>query len=901
MHWWQIRKRNADLERELRADLDLEEEEQREGGLSPEDARYAARRAFGNTTLIREQTHEAWGWAVFEHFAQDLRFAFRQLGGSPGFTVTAVLILALGIGAVTAVFSLIDAALLKMLPVQNPERLVQFKAISPAFPVNDTFSYPAFKTLSQQSQFFDGVLAFRKLYGLDLEVDRQSGLANGQLVSGSYFSVLGVKAVVGRTILPVDVGVAGQNAVAVIGYDYWRSRFALDPNVVGKKVLVNNAPFTIVGVTEPEFYGLQPGARIDISLPVTTTVLVNPALAAAGTPADVLTSPFRNWLYVMARLQPGVTKEKAVVGLGPLFAQLNREIADALAAFPGDSPARRQAILALRLELDPASQGLATLREQFSRPLWIVMAVVAMLLLITCINVANLLLARAKAREKEFALRLAIGAAKGRLMRQLVTESILLGVTGGALGLALAYWGSSSLLALMAQGRTTVLLSVHPDRTVLCFALAISLLTALIFGTIPAWRATDVNPSRGLAQGTRGSASTREGHGLGKALVVFQVAISLVLVVGAGLLARSLANLRDFYPGFNRDNVLMFHVDPPIIGVQDVVPIYEQLIGRLHQLPGVRSVSLSVHEPLTTHVSDSSVRVRDSRARQSDDLTAVNIEPIGPDYFATLETPILEGREFRGSDRDGAPRVAIVNQSTAKHYFGDSNPVGRFVSIPAYRGDESWLQIVGVVRDIKVHDLREASTMMLYVPMFQAPEGGATFEVRTAMDPVYAQSAVLDVVKGIDSRLPIESVRTLSEQLDNSLVDERLVASLSSTFGLLALLLTCIGLYGLMAYTVNRRTGEIGVRMALGADRGRITRMVIGESVRLVVFGVAVGIPVAMLASRLIASQLFGLKPGDPVTLVAACALMAMVMITASWIPARRAASVDPMQSLRSE
>jgi predicted permease len=901
MRWWQIRKRDADLERELRSDLELEEEEQRESGLSPQEARYAARRAFGNPTLIRERTRETWGWASLERLWQDLRYALRQLRGTPAFTVTAVLILALGIGAVTAVFSLIDAALLKMLPVKNPEQLVQFKNISPTFPINDAFSYPALGTMSQQSQVLAGVLGFRKLYNIDFEVDGQSGLAQGQLVSGTYFSVLGVKAIRGRTILPADESVAGPNPVAVIGYDYWRSRFGLDPGIVGKKILLNNAPFTIVGVTEPEFYGVQPGAKIDVSVPLTTMVLVNPGFAAAGTQYDVLKAPMRNWLYVMGRLQPGVSREKATARLQPVFTELKREAVASLAGEPVDSPALRQAVLDGRLQLDPASQGLATLREQFSKPLWVLMAVVALLLLITCANVANLQLARANAREREIAVRLAIGAGKFRLMRQLITESVLLGVIGGALGVALAYWGSGSLLALMAQGRSPVSLRVHPDLTVLAFALAVSLLTALVFGTIPAWRSTDVNPSHALAQNARSSTSPRQRHGLGKALVVLQVAVSLVLVVGAGLLTRSLSNLREYYPGFNRDNVLLFHVDPPIIGTKDVVPLYQQLLSRLREIPGVRSASLSVHEPLSTNVSDSSVKVQGPSARKGEDLAPVDIEPIGPDYFATMETPVVRGREFQVGDRAGAPEVAVVNQSMARHFFGDADPIGRFVSIPAYRGDTNWMQIVGEVRDVKVHDLRESPTLMLYVPMWQAPEGGATFEVRTAIDPANVQTGVLGAVKSIESRLPIYSVKSLDDQLDDSLVEERLVGSLSSTFGMLALLLTCIGLYGLMAYTVNRRTGEIGIRMALGAQRSRIARMILRETFVLVLCGLVIGVPAALLASRLIAAQLFGLKPGDPLTFLAACAVMAAVTITASYIPAHRAASVDPMRALRSE
>ena len=901
MKWWQIRKRDADLERELRSDLELEGEEQRDNGKSPEEARFAAQCAFGNAILIREQTREAWGWAPFERLWQDIRYAFRQLKRSPGFAIATILILALGIGAVTAVFSLIDTALLKMLPVHDPEQLVELRAVNPAFDVNYAFSYPAFKSFENQTQVLAGALAFRKLPDVDVEMEGRSELAQGQVVSGDYFSVLGVRAILGRTILATDETAPGQNPVAVIGYDYWRTRFALDPGIVGKHVLLNNAPFTIIGVTSPEFYGVQPGERVGISIPLTMVAAVNPGWAAAGSPADALKAPFRNWLHIIGRLQSGVSREQATSRLAGVFAQSMREAAASLAGSPIDSPAVRQAFLNFRLQLEPGSQGLASLRRQFSRPLWIVMAVVGLLLLITCANVANLLLARSHARERELAVKLALGAGKRRLIRQMLTESVVLGLTGGAMGIGMAYWGSSSLLALMARGRNPVSLSVHPDLTLLAFALAVSVLTALVFGIMPALRAADVNPSHGLTQGTHTNAAATTRYRWGRSLVVFQVAMSLVLVIGAGLLARTLANLRNFYPGFNRDNVLLFSVNPPMIGYNDVVPLYERLLGRLQAIPGVHSASLSVHEPLSTNVSTTSVRVQGPSSQQGEDLAAVNIEPVGPDYFATLEAPVLRGREFSSRDRNGTPKVAIVNETTARHYFGDADPIGRSVSIPGFVGDPSWIEIVGEVRDIKVHELREPATAMLYVPLFQLPEGGATFEIRTAVDPSQVETAVLAVVSDIDRRLPVYAVKTLDSQLEDVLVQERLVASLSALFGLLALLLTCIGLYGLLAYTVNRRTGEIGIRMALGAERGRIVRMILGETLLLIGCGLLIGVPAAALASRLITSQLFGLKPGDPITFLAACLVMAAVALAASYWPARRAATVDPMRALRTE
>lgn len=901
MRWWQIGKRDADLERELRSDLELEEEEQRESGLPAEEARFAARRALGNPALIREQAHEAWGWAPVERFAQDLRYALRQMRRSPGFTLTSILILALGIGAVTAVFSLIDTALLRMLPVCDPGQLVEFKSINPDFPVDDAFSYPAFRTFEQQTQVLAGALAFRRQHDMDLEADGHSELAEGQVVSGSYFQVLGVEAIQGRTLLPSDDLANGPNAVAVISYDYWRTRFALDPAVIGKHVLLNNAPFTIVGVTAPEFYGLQPGDRVDVSVPITAIASVNPGFAAAGKPPDALKAPFRNWLNVMGRLKDGVPREKATAGLEPVYAQAMRDAAASLAGLPIDSPAIRQTFLRCRLQLEPGSQGLASLRQQFSRPLWIVMAVTALLLLITCSNVANLLLARGQARHTEMAVRLAIGAGKMRLMRQLLTESLLLGLCGGVLGTALAYQGSRALLSLMARGRRPVSLVVHPDLSVLCFALGVSLVTVLIFGTLPAWHATDVDPSHGLAQNARGGSSAHASARLGRSLVVVQVAISLVLVIGAGLLARTLGNLRNLYPGFNRENLLLFAVNPNVVGYGDVIPLYEQILNRLRAIHGVEGASFSVHEPLSVNASTTSIRVQGPSLHPGEDLATVDVEPAGPNYFSTMEIPLLRGRDIAWSDRSGTAKVAVINESLARHYFGSADPIGRYISIPGYRGDDSWVEIVGEARDIKVHDLREPVTLMLYEPFFQAPEGAVTFEIRGSIGPEHLETAALGAVKAIDSRVPVYAVKTLDEQLNDSLVEERLVASLSELFGLLALLLTCVGLYGLMAYTVSRRTGEIGIRMALGAARGRIARMVLRETLILVVCGLALGLPGALLASRLIASQLFGLRPADLVTFSAGCAIMVFVALAASYLPARRAAWTDPMRALRNE
>ena len=893
-----------EIDRELAEHLEMRIEDNLATGMSAREARRAALLRFGNPTVMKERVTSADAALTLESFWADIRYGFRQLRRSPGFTAVTLITLALGIGANTAIFSLINSALLKMLPVHDPQQLVEFTMVDPAtLKTNDNFAYPAFLRFRDRNQTLSGVLAFRKLHDIDFEVDGQGGLANGQLVSGSYFTTLGVKAILGRTILPSDESVAGQNPVAVIGYDYWRSRFALDPAIVGKRVVLNNSLFTVVGVTQPEFYGLQPGERIDISVPLTTITVVRSDFAAPGTPYDVLKAPFRNWLYVIGRLQPGVSKERATANLQPLFAQSLREAADSLHGLPLDQPSSTLKLPTFKLQLEPGGQGLAALRQQFSKPLWLIMAVVGLLLLVTCANVANLQLARATTRQPEIGIRLMIGASRLRLMRQLLVENLLLALAGGLLGLGLAYLCSQALVMLLSHARSPIVLSVHPDAAVLGFTIVVSLVTALLFGTIPTWRATQLDMTPALTRNTRSFASTRSRSSVARALVVLQISISLVLIVGAGLLARSLENLKDFYPGFNKDSVLLFSINPQMTGYNEAQlgPLYQRLLDRVQAIPGVHAATYSLHSPLAESRSFTSVNVQGYKLEPNTDLPPTNIEIVGPAYFHTMETPILRGRDFTANDRGGAPRVAVVNETFARLYFGDSNPIGRQISIPGWRGDPSWLTITGIVMDVKFHDLRETSAPAAYLPMLQEPEAGATFELRTAIDPSHATNAALDAVRETDRRLPVFAIKTLGQQLDDSMVEERLVASLSGIFGALALLLAAVGLYGLMAYTVSRRTGEIGIRMALGAERGQISLMVLRETLILVVCGLVIGIPAALGASHLVRSQLYGLKPYDAPTIVVACAIMAAVTLLASYLPAHRAAATDPMQALRME
>lgn len=888
-HWDQERAR------ELETHLEIETDENIARGMSPEQARQAARRKLGNSTLIREEIYHMNSIRFFETVWQDVRYAVRTLARSRAFTFVVIASLALGIGANTAIFSLIDAALLKMLPVRNPEQLVEFKHVNPGFGAYNSFAYPAFKEFRDHNRVFSGVLAFLNLmFNMDVEVNGHGGVAKGQVVSGDYFSTLGVHAIIGRTIEPRDEKSA--NPVAVITYNYWRKRFALDPAVVGKNILINNSPFTIIGVTPPEFFGLQPGKPIDVSAPLTTIAQINPGMAMAGTREDVLTAPFSSWLSIMGRLKPGVTKEKASANLQPIFRQAMREAVVGEAGMPFDSPALGRILLASKLRLDSGGQGLAALRQKYSKPLWILMAITGLLLLVACANVANLMLARANARQKEIMVRLTVGAGRLRLIRQFLTESVLLALCGGVLGLIAAFWACRSLLVLMSHAGAPLSLSVQPDIRVLLFTLLVSVGTALLFGLAPAWRAARLKIECTRSHGKSGSRSR-----LGKALIVLQIAVSLVLMIEAGLLVRSLENLKDFYPGFNKENVLLFSVDPGTIGYNgdQVIPVDKRLLDRINRIPGVRSATFSFFSPLSTH-GHTRPKIDGPTPQSVKATDSVGINEVGPNYFTTLQTPVLSGRDFTDADQAGAPNVAIINETMAHDYFGDTNPIGRNVSVPAWR-DSNWRTIVGVMKDAKTSDLRESPVPMLYLPLFQSVEGAVTFEVRTAIDPHSAVRAILHAVKATDSRLPVSDVKTLTEQADQSLIQERLVASLSSLFGVLALLLAAVGLYGLMTYAVNRRTAEIGIRMALGATRIQIAGMILGETLRLVVIGLLIGIPAGMAASRLIASELYGVKPDDALAIILPSAVMAAIAALAAWLPARRASRVDPMTALRHE
>jgi predicted permease len=893
-----------EIDQELQFHLQHQMEKYLQAGFTREQARHRARLEFGGLTQITEDCMEARGVSFVEHIGQDVRYAMRMFGRAPGFTAVVVVTLALGIGANTAVFSLINAVLLKMLPVKDPEQLVKLSKIQPVNGPNDYFSYPEVERFQRAIQAFSAVFAFANLGGVNVEAKGRGEIAIGQVVSGNYFSTLGVSAILGRTIAPTDDQLAGRSSVAVISYKYWRERLAGDPAVVGTKIVVNNYPFTIIGVTPPEFFGLQPGQPIDISVPLKMIAPLRPEYAMAGTPYYVLTFPSRAAFLIMGRLLPGVTATTAAARMEPLFRGAMNDEAMGLAGTVMDSPLNRKNHGQARLQLTAGGQGLAALRERFSKPLWILMAAVGMLLLIACANVATLLLARAQFRQHEMAARLVLGARRLRLMQQLITESVVLALAGGVLGIGLAFWASGSLMALMRHMGTPIVLSVRPDLRVLGFTLAISVFTAILFGLIPAWRLVRTDMPSGLVPNIQGAGKSAGRSHTTKALIALQVAASLVLMVGAGLLMRSLQNLKNFYPGFRTDHVLVFDVNARLLGytVAQTNALYRRLVDQIDALPGIRRTSLSIDPPFSGAFEGTAPIIEGYQPASGGAPLVTGLNALGPHYFEALETRVLLGRDFTGEDDANAPKVAIINKRMAHDIFGDRSPIGRRLSIPTFAGDKSWYAIVGVVADAKSEDLREAVRPMIYVPTEQTVvPAGVTFEVRTARDALAEAPSVLRAVAKIDGRLSLSGMKTLNEQMDDSLVQERLVSSLAGLFGILAVLLASVGLYGVMAYTVSRRTNEIGIRMALGSGRIQIAGLVLREALLMVLAGLVLGLPTAMATARLLRSQLHGLGPYDPMTMLFAVTVMTGVAVLACYPPATRAMRIEPMAALRYE
>jgi predicted permease len=864
--------------------------EKRAQGLTSEDARYAALRELGGVEQIKEECRDMRGVNLIYDLSQDIRYGLRVLAKNPGFTAVAVLTLALGIGANTAIFSVIDAVMLRNLPVRSPQALVQLSTVGP-YGVS-SFSYPGFKHFRDENHVCSEMAAIGWLNNLDASINGQAESIEGRIVSGNFFAFLGVSAVVGRTFTSQDDRAPQNSAVVVISHGYWKRRFGLDSAVVGKSITLNRTPFTIVGVTAAGFSGPEVGYSPDVYVPM----VMEPAFHDEQSWLD---QPDYHWLRIMGRLKPGVNREQARADLDLIHRQI-------LAGIPikGWSPAEQKDLFSQRLEVTSAASGLVFgLPKEFPNTLSILMGMVGLVLLIACANVANLLLGRATVRRKEIAVRLAIGARRFRLIRQLLTESALLAFAASALGLLCAYWASNAIVSLMSLGRSLFVLDVRPDPRILGFTAVISLLATILFGLMPALRSTLVDLTPALKESAGSVAAQRSRLRLGNTLVVLQVAISLLLLFGAGLFARTLENLENLDPGFDRKNVLLFDIDPTKSGYKGpaVFSFYRRMLERISAIPGVRSASLAITEPITGGGGwDNSVWV-DGYAPRPDENMTIYLNRVAPRYFETLRTPLLLGREFSPQDTETSPRVAIINQTMARYFFGNSNPIGR--KFGWWGEDKTKLQfeIVGVVKDSKYETLREQIPRTAYLDCFQAPPGPMTVAVRTSIAPAALTSPIRREIRAMDAAVRFGAFRTLDEHVDESLGHEHLMATLASLFAFLAVVLACVGLYGIMAYAVARRTNEIGVRMALGADRVQVLRMIVGDSVLLIGAGVTLGLPIAIGATRLVSEQLYGLKPGDLGTMAGAMLVLTVVGALAGYIPARRATKIDPMVALRHE
>jgi putative ABC transport system permease protein len=881
----------SDLSDEIQEHLAEKIEELVASGMSREEATYAARREFGNATLIEERSREVWRWPSVESLFADIRYALRMLRKNPGFAAVAVVTLALGIGANTAIFSLIDAVMLRMLPVDKPEELMQVQFGDPNWSgEGGSFTTPLWEQVRDQQDVFSGAFAWGTDH-FDLAHGGAVRLANAIWVSGDLFDALRVRPAAGRLIAPSDDR-RGCRALAVLGYGFWQNHFGASNSAIGSTLSLNSQPFEVIGVAPRGFYGLNVGDKFEVAVPICASVVFDGKESR-------LDHRSWWWLSVGGRLKPGMSRAQASARLKVLSPTIFA------GAVPQDWPPNMQKDFVKHfLVAAPAATGLSELHRQFEQPLQVLMAVVGLVLLIACANIASLMLARAAARRKEIAVRQALGASRLRLIRQLLVECLLLSSAGALLGILFAHWGSALLVRFISTTRNTVFLDLSLDGRVLGFTASIAALTGILFGLVPALRSTRVS----LTSAMKGSQALEIERPMRfrapKWIVASQVALSLVLLVAAGLLLRSFAKLETLDLGFDRNDVLLVGTN---LRVAKVPPdrqhaTYDQIEDRLRALPGVISVGRSKLTPVRGIFWNNSIHTDWSKTLTGDDATAW-FNYVSAGFFETLRMTLLAGRNFNSGDTKNAPQVAIVNQTLARRFFPNLNPLGKVFRIDDNAGQPGPpIQVVGIVKDAKYESVREETppTAFFLASQITRYTDEDSFELRTAIPPSALVGPVQAAVVGVNKEIPLE-FNTLADQVKDSLVQERLLALLSGFFGVLALLLAMIGLYGTLSYLVNQRQTEFGVRMALGAGSGSLLRLVLRDVVAVLVAGTVVGVGISLAATRVLQQMLYGLSPRDAVTMAAAAGILSAVALVAGYLPARRATKVDPMVALRYE
>jgi predicted permease len=896
-------RREAELADEFESHIGMLTEENLRRGMSPAEARRAALLVFGGVEAAKESYRDQRGLPTLDSVRQDVRYALRGMRRNPVFTAVAVACLALGIGANTAIFSLINAVMIRSLPVHHPEQLVFFQYasegdISAVQRMSSGYGqyslpYATYEALRDHARTLAGVSVFVSLgvqdNGVTINMGGQSMAADGEMVTGSYFSELGISPIVGRTIVDDDLN-PGSPDVAVISHRFWLRELGEERSAVGRSITVNGLPFMIIGVIPPGFAGLTHGTGPDIWVPLRNTPGLTPWGSQAAVSQSIFTDRRYWWCTIVGRRKPGVTQSQVLAEADFLFRQ---SITAGLNQIPTNLP---------KLTASGASPGFDMLRKKFSAPLRILMGTAALVLLIACANVATLLVARAKARQKEIGVRLAIGASRARLIRQLLTESVLLSLCGGSLGLLCARWGGPALMFLIPGSQQAASLDVSPDATVLAFVAAVSVVTGILFGLAPALRAARVDLAPQL---TEAAASTTPRPGMARMLVASQIALSVVLLFGAGLFVRTFRNLNGQELGFQRDNLLLFELDPERNGYTAArgIALHDRLLARIQELPGVRSGSFSQIALLSGWSNTSPSSTDSGAALPPGQPNGVHWNRVGPRFFETLGIRVRIGHGIGWRDTDANHPVAVVNESWARAFYPNENPIGHHISGGNRFDPLKAYEIVGVAEDAKYDRMRDAPPRTVYIS-YGAPwdrPRRMCFVVRTVGDPLAMSASVREAVREIDPNLPLFNLKTQSRQIEEALGQDRMLAHISSFFGTLALLLVAVGLYGTLSYTVTQRTGEIGIRMALGARRAEVVWMILREALVIAILGLAVGLPVALAMARLVASSLFGIQTYDAATIAATVFILSAIAAVAGFLPANRASRIDPIRALRHE